>query len=59
MELLELATGLLLFSFLQFHLFAVSSIILGPAAFQRDVAFMEEYYIAAVEIGRASCRERV
>jgi len=50
MELLELATGLLLFFFLQFHLFAVSSIILGPAAFHRDVDFMEKYYIAAVGI---------
>jgi len=33
MELLELATGLMLFGFLQFHMFAVSSIILGVDAF--------------------------
>ena len=36
MELLELATGLFLLLFLQFHLLAVSSIILGPADFDRD-----------------------
>jgi len=46
LELLELATGLMLFGFLQFHLFAVSSIILGVDAFNRDSARMDEYYLS-------------
>jgi fumarate reductase subunit C len=50
LELLELATGLLLLSFLQFHLFAVSSIILGVDAFNRDSARMDEYYLSYVGI---------
>lgn len=50
LELVELGTGLLLLIFLQFHLFAVSSIILGPAAFHQDVAFMDKYYLADVGI---------
>jgi fumarate reductase subunit C len=50
MELLELATGLLLLGFLQFHLFAVSSIILGVDAFNRDSARMDEYYLSYVGI---------
>ena len=49
-ELVELGTGLLLLGFLQFHLFAVSSIILGPAAFNRDSARMDEYYLSYVGI---------
>ena len=47
MELLELATGLLLLGFLQFHMFAVSSIILGVDAFNRDAAPMELLLIQA------------
>jgi fumarate reductase subunit C len=50
MELVELATGLFLFFFLQFHLLAVSSIILGAAAFNRDSARMDEYYLSYVGI---------
>jgi fumarate reductase subunit C len=50
MELLELATGLLLLLFLQFHLFAVSSIILGVDAFNRDSARMDEYYLSYIGI---------
>lgn len=50
MELLELTTGLFLLGFLQFHLLAVSSIILGPAAFNRDSAVMDEYYLSYVGI---------
>jgi fumarate reductase subunit C len=50
MELLELATGLLLLTFLQFHLFATSSIILGAEAFNRDSARMDEYYLSYVGI---------
>jgi fumarate reductase subunit C len=50
MELLELATGLLLLGFLQFHMFAVSSIILGVDAFNRDSARMDEYYLSYVGI---------
>jgi fumarate reductase subunit C len=50
MELLQLATGLVLLVFLQFHLFALSTIILGPAAFNRDAAAMDEYYFAYVGI---------
>jgi fumarate reductase subunit C len=50
MELLELATGLLLLGFLQFHMFAVSSIILGVDAFNRDAARMDEYYLSYVGI---------
>jgi fumarate reductase subunit C len=49
-ELVELGTGLLLLFFLQFHLFAVSSIIFGPAAFNRDSARMDEYYLSYVGI---------
>jgi len=36
MELVELATGLFLLGFLQFHLFNVSTIILGPAYFNHE-----------------------
>jgi fumarate reductase subunit C len=50
MELIELATGLFLLVFLQFHLFAVSTIILGPAAFNRDAALMDEYFISYIGI---------
>lgn len=50
MELLELGTGLLLFCFVQFHLLALSSIILSAAAFNRDSARMDEYYISYVGI---------
>jgi fumarate reductase subunit C len=50
LELLELATGLLLLGFLQFHMFAVSSIILGVDAFNRDSARMDEYYLSYVGI---------
>jgi len=50
MELLELATGLFLLIFLQFHMFAVSSIILGAAAFNRDSAVMDEYYLSYIGI---------
>jgi fumarate reductase subunit C len=50
MELIELATGLFLLVFLQFHVFAVSTIILGPAAFNRDAALMDEYLISYVGI---------
>ena len=50
MELLELATGLMLFGFLQFHMFAVSSIILGVDAFNRDSARMDEYYLSYIGI---------
>jgi fumarate reductase subunit C len=50
MELLELATGLILFGFLQFHMFAVSSIILGVDAFNRDSARMDAYYISYIGI---------
>ena len=50
MELCELGTGLLLLGFLQFHLLAVSSIIFGAAAFNRDSARMDEYYISYVGI---------
>jgi fumarate reductase subunit C len=50
MELIELFTGLFLLVFLQFHLFAVSTIILGPAAFNRDSALLDEYYISYIGI---------
>jgi fumarate reductase subunit C len=50
MELLELGTGLVLLGFVQFHLLAVSSIIFGAAAFNRDSARMDEYYISYVGI---------
>ena len=50
MELVELGTGLFLLLFLQFHLFAVSSIILGSVAFNRDAARMDEYYLSYVGI---------
>lgn len=50
MELFELGTGLLLLTFVQFHLLAVSSIIFGAAAFNRDSARMDEYYISYVGI---------
>ncbi len=39
-ELIELASGLFLLGFLQFHLFNVSSIILGPAYFDHDHNWM-------------------
>lgn len=50
MELVELGTGLMLLLFLQFHLLAVSSIILGADAFNRDSQFLDEYYISYVGI---------
>lgn len=50
MELVELGTGLLLLVFLQFHLLAVSSIILGAEAFNKDSQFLDEYYISYVGI---------
>ena len=50
MELLELATGLILLTFLQFHVFATSSIILGVDAFNRDSARMDEYYLSYIGI---------
>jgi fumarate reductase subunit C len=50
MELLELATGLLLLTFLQFHVFATSSIILGAEAFNRDSARMDAYYLSYLGI---------
>jgi fumarate reductase subunit C len=50
MELIELATGLFLLVFLQFHMFAVSTIILGPAAFNRDSAMLDEYYLSYIGI---------
>ncbi len=50
MELFELGTGLLLLLFLQFHLLAVSSIIFGAEAFNRDSARMDEYYLSYVGI---------
>ena len=49
-ELFELGTGLLLLGFIQFHLLAVSSIIFGAAAFNRDSARMDEYYLSYVGI---------
>jgi fumarate reductase subunit C len=50
MELMELGTGLMLLVFLQFHLLAVSSIILGAEAFNRDSQFLDEYYISYIGI---------
>lgn len=50
MELVELFTGLFLLGFIQFHLFAVSSIILGQAAFNRDSHLLDEYYISYIGI---------
>ncbi|MGQ9687732.1 MAG: succinate dehydrogenase [Desulfobaccales bacterium] len=50
MELVELGTALILVGFLQFHLLAVSSIILGPNAFNRDSQFLDEYYISYIGI---------
>jgi fumarate reductase subunit C len=50
MELLELATALLLLLFVQFHMFAVSSIILGVDAFNRDSVRMDEYYFSYIGI---------
>ena len=50
MELVELGSGLFLLMFLQFHVLAVSSIILGAAAFNRDSARMDEYYLSYVGI---------
>lgn len=49
-ELVELFTGLFLLGFLQFHLFAVSSIILGQETFNRDSHFLDEYYISYIGI---------
>lgn len=49
-ELVELGTGLLLLFFLQFHLLAVSSIILGAEAFNRDSRFLDDYYISYIGI---------
>ncbi|MBW1990892.1 MAG: succinate dehydrogenase [Deltaproteobacteria bacterium] len=49
-ELIELFTGLFLLAFLQFHLLAVSTIILGPATFNRDAAFLDEYYLSYIGI---------
>ncbi len=50
MELVELGTGLLLLVFLQFHLLAVSSIILGADAFNKDSQFLDEYYLSYIGI---------
>jgi fumarate reductase subunit C len=50
MELIELFTGLFLLIFLQFHLFAVSTIILGPAAFDRDALMLDKYYLSYIGI---------
>jgi len=50
MELIELATGLFFLVFLQFHMFAVSTIILGPATFNRDSAMLDEYYLSYLGI---------
>ena len=50
MELVELGTGLLLLAFLQFHLLAVSSIILGADAFNKDSHFLDEYYLSYLGI---------
>ena len=50
MELVQLGTGLLLLVFLQFHLLAVSSIILGPTAFNRDAHVLDEYYLSYIGI---------
>jgi fumarate reductase subunit C len=50
MELVELGSGLFLLMFLQFHVLAVSSIILGAAAFNRDSARMDAYYLSYVGI---------
>jgi fumarate reductase subunit C len=50
MELVELGTGLLLLLFLQFHLLAVSSILLGADAFNRDSQFLDEYYLSYIGI---------
>ncbi len=50
MELVQLASGLFLLGFLQFHLFAVSTIILGPAAFNADSAWLDEYYLSYLGI---------
>jgi fumarate reductase subunit C len=49
-ELVELGTGLMLLVFLQFHLLAVSSIILGADAFNRDSQFLDEHYISYIGI---------
>jgi fumarate reductase subunit C len=49
-ELVELFTGLFLLGFLQFHLFAVSSIILGQETFNRDSHFLDEYYLSYIGI---------
>lgn len=50
MELVELFTGLFLLIFLQFHLMAVSTIILGSATFNQDAAFLDEYYLSYIGI---------
>jgi fumarate reductase subunit C len=50
MELVELGTGLFLLVFLQFHLLAVSSIILGADAFNKDSRFLDEYYLSYLGI---------
>lgn len=50
MELVELFTGLFLLGFLQFHLFAVSTIILGQETFNRDSHFLDEYYLSYIGI---------
>ena len=50
MELVELGTALIILGFLQFHLLAVSSIILGANAFNRDSQFLDEYYLSYIGI---------
>ncbi|MDI6853175.1 MAG: succinate dehydrogenase [Deltaproteobacteria bacterium] len=50
MELIELFTGLFLLVFLQFHMLAVATIILGPAAFNRDALMLDEYYLSYIGI---------
>ncbi len=50
LELVELGTGLLLLGFLQFHVLAVSTIILGPATFNRDSAWLDEHYLSYIGI---------
>ena len=50
MEMVELGTGLMLLGFLHFHLLAVSSIILGADAFNKDSQFLDEYYLSYIGI---------
>ncbi|MBM4283783.1 MAG: succinate dehydrogenase [Deltaproteobacteria bacterium] len=50
MELVQLVTGVFLLGFLQFHVMAVSTIILGAAAFNKDAQFLDEHYISYIGI---------